>query len=100
MRKKLKFLPVVTILIVSCLSRQTVYIKEVNPLLGTAPLMDEAEIGYNPPENWRVWAGLVFPGSALPNAMVQLTPATQYGTGAGYQYEDHRILGFAHTMKG
>ena len=76
------------------------YIHEVNPLLGTAAITDPEEIGYTPPENWRVWAGLVFPGAALPNAMVQLTPVTEFGTGAGYQYEDDRILGFAHTMKG
>jgi predicted alpha-1,2-mannosidase len=99
-RQKIKFLPLFMILLVSCLTRETVYIQEVNPLLGTAPITDKAEIGYSPPENWRVWAGLVFPGPALPNALVQLTPVTKYGTGAGYQYEDDRIIGFAHTMKG
>jgi hypothetical protein len=31
----------------------------VNTFLGTAPLTDPADIGFNPP--WRVWAGLVFP---------------------------------------
>ena len=72
----------------------------VNPFIGTAPLTDPEWIGYTPPENWRVWAGLVYPGSALPNAMVQLSPVTEYGTGAGYEYEDTEILGFAHTNKG
>jgi putative alpha-1,2-mannosidase len=42
----------------------------------------------------------VFPGSSLPNAMVQLSPITEYGTGAGYEYEDTEILGFTHTNKG
>mgnify|MGYP003668165314 CR=1 FL=1 len=72
----------------------------VDPFLGTAPLMDTKLIGYEPPKNWRVWAGLVFPGSSLPNAMVQLSPITEYHTGAGYEYEDTEILGFAHTNKG
>ncbi len=76
------------------------YIDQVNPLFGTAPITDPAEIGYTPPEGWRVWAGLVFPGSSLPNAMVQLSPVTAFGTGAGYQYEDTKILGFTHTCKG
>lgn len=72
----------------------------VNPLIGTAPLTDPQLIGYTPPEGWRVWAGLVFPGVSLPNAMVQLSPVTEYGTGAGYEYEDTVIHGFAHTNKG
>ncbi|WP_255702684.1 glycoside hydrolase domain-containing protein [Antarcticibacterium sp. 1MA-6-2] len=76
------------------------YTAFVNPFIGTAPLTDTKIIGYTPPEGWRVWAGLVYPGSALPNAMVQLSPITEYGTGAGYEYEDTEILGFAHTNKG
>jgi predicted alpha-1,2-mannosidase len=74
--------------------------KYVDPFLGTAPLTDTKLIGYTPPKDWRVWAGLVFPGSSLPNAMVQLSPITEYHTGAGYQYEDTEILGFTHTNKG
>jgi putative alpha-1,2-mannosidase len=42
----------------------------------------------------------VFPGSSVPNAMVQLTPVTQFHSGSGYQYEDTVIYGFAHTSKG
>ena len=72
----------------------------VNPFLGTAPLTNSADIGYQPPKGWRVWAGLVFPGSSVPNAMVQLTPVTKFHTGAGYQYEDTVIYAFAHTCKG
>lgn len=75
-------------------------VEYVNPFIGTAPLTDPEMIGYTPPENWRVWAGLVFPGTSLPNAMVQLSPITEYSTGAGYQYEDNEILGFTHTNKG
>jgi len=72
----------------------------VNPFIGTAPLLDRNIIGYTPPKNWRVWAGLTFPGSSLPNAMVQLSPMTEYGSGAGYEYEDTEILSFTHTNKG
>lgn len=70
----------------------------VNPFLGTAPLTNPADIGFAPP--WRVWAGLVFPGASLPNAMVQLTPVTKFGSGAGYEYENTEIHAFAHTCKG
>jgi predicted alpha-1,2-mannosidase len=72
----------------------------VNTFIGSAPLLDPKVIGYTPPPNWRVWAGLTYPGSALPNAMVQLSPITEYGTGAGYEYEDTVIHGFTHTNKG
>lgn len=75
-------------------------IEYVNPFIGTAPLTDPEFIGYTPPQGWRVWAGLTYPGTSLPNAMVQLSPITKYGTGAGYQYEDSIILGFTHTNKG
>lgn len=70
----------------------------VNTFLGTAPLTDPADIGFNPP--WRVWAGLVFPGASVPNAMVQLSPITKFGSGAGYEYENPKIYAFAHTNKG
>ena len=72
----------------------------VNPFIGTAPLLDTKIIGYTPPADMRVWAGLVFPGSSVPNAMVQLSPMTKYRSGAGYEYEDTSILGFTHTNKG
>jgi predicted alpha-1,2-mannosidase len=76
------------------------YSAYVNPFIGTAPLTDSAILGYNLPKGWRSWAGLVYPGSSLPNAMVQLSPITEYGSGAGYEYEDDMIYGFTHTNKG
>ena len=89
------------ILIVSgLLQAQTSCTSFVNPFLGTAPLTNPKEIGYVPPEEWRVWAGLVFPGASLPNAMVQLSPITEYRSGAGYEYEDDTIYAFTHTNKG
>ncbi|HJY23654.1 MAG TPA: hypothetical protein VJ279_12250, partial [Hanamia sp.] len=36
----------------------------VNTFIGSAPLLDPKVIGYTPPPNWRVWAGLTYPGSA------------------------------------
>jgi predicted alpha-1,2-mannosidase len=70
----------------------------VNTFLGTAPLTNPSDIGFKPP--WRVWAGLVFPGASVPNAMVQLSPITKFGSGAGYEYENPQIYAFAHTNKG
>ena len=70
----------------------------VNPFLGTATLWDSIDIGYKPTH--RTWGGEAFPGSSLPNAMVQVTPVTQFHSGSGYQYEDTVIYGFAHTSKG
>jgi len=73
----------------------------VNPLIGTAAFTDPKLVGYVAPPGWHgVWAGLAFPGSSLPNAMVQLSPITEFNTGSGYQYEDSVIQAFAHTNKG
>ena len=76
-------------------------LRYANPLMGTGTLTDPKDIGYAPPPSWRgAWAGLVFPGSSVPNAMVQLSPITEFHTGAGYDYADSVIYGFAHTNKG
>ncbi len=45
------------------LSAQKQLTAYVNPFLGTAPLTDLEDIGFTPP--WRVWAGLVFPGTSV-----------------------------------
>ncbi|GAA5482870.1 GH92 family glycosyl hydrolase [Haloferula sargassicola] len=73
-------------------------VDQVNPFLGTAPVTKVEDIGFKP--GFRVWAGLTYPGAALPNAMVQLSPITQFGSGAGYEYEDRTIRAFTHTNKG
>jgi predicted alpha-1,2-mannosidase len=70
----------------------------VNPFLGTATLWDPVDLGYVPTH--RAWGAEVFPGASLPNAMVQLSPVTQFKSGSGYQYEDTVIYGFIHTSKG
>ncbi|MDR0845118.1 MAG: GH92 family glycosyl hydrolase [Tannerella sp.] len=69
-----------------------------NPLFGTATLWDSADLGYTPTR--RTWGAEVFPGSSLPNAMVQVSPVTLFRSGSGYQYEDTVIYGFTHTNKG
>lgn len=70
----------------------------VNPLSGTATLWDSTDLGYNPTR--RAWGAEVFPGASLPNAMVQVTPVTLFGSGSGYQYEDTVIYAFFHTSMG
>src|SRR5665647_550287 len=80
------------------LQAQTHFTDYVNPFLGTATLWDSIDIGYKPTH--RTWGAEVFPGSSLPNAMVQLTPVTKFHSGSGYQYEDTVIYAFAHTSKG
>ena len=72
----------------------------VNPFMGTTTLWTPEDLGYIRTEEKRPWGAETFPGAALPNAMVQLTPVTMYRSGSGYQYEDQMIYGFAHTSKG
>ena len=72
----------------------------VNPFLGTATLWEPEDLGYVRHREARTWGAETFPGSSLPNAMVQVTPVTMYHSGSGYQYEDKTIFGFAHTSKG
>lgn len=96
-----KLLSVIFLLFALTGKSQTVqYTKYVNTFIGSAPLNDPKILGYELPKGWRSWAGLTFPGSSLPNAMVQLSPMTEYGSGAGYEYEDSVILSFTHTNKG
>jgi len=77
---------------------QKMPVNYVNPLLGTATLWDAKDAGFVPTK--RVWGAETFPGSSVPNAMIQLTPVTQFHSGSGYQYEDKVIYGFSHTSKG
>lgn len=96
----MRFPFIVMILLAATSAYSQSYTKYVNTFIGTAPLTDPKILGYELPRGWRSWAGLTFPGSSLPNAMVQLSPMTEYGSGAGYEYEDTVILGFTHTNKG
>lgn len=87
---------------ISCESQQSQsrLTKYVNPFLGTATLWEPEDLGYVRQLETRTWGGEVFPGTSPPNAMVQLSPVTQYRSGSGYQYEDTVIYGFTHTNKG
>lgn len=96
MKKNILFL--VFLFTINYVQAQRSPVNYVNPLLGTATLQDAKDAGYKPTR--RVWGAEVFPGSSLPNAMVQLSPVTQFHSGSGYQYEDTVIYGFIHTSKG
>jgi len=98
MMKKNIILVILLLLIISRSQAQKSPVNYVNPLLGTATLWNPKDLGFVPTH--RTWGAEVFPGSSVPNAMVQLTPVTQFHSGSGYQYEDTVIYGFAHTSKG
>ena len=100
MRKTVCILIVLFSVLAACTHSNKKFTQYVSPFLGTAPLQDSIDCGYNPPKDWRVWAGLTYPGASLPNAMVQLSPITEWHSGAGCEYEDDVILAFTHTNKG
>lgn len=100
MRKTVCILIVLFSVLAACTHSNKKFTQYVNPFLGTAPLQDSIDCGYNPPNDWRVWAGLTYPGASLPNAMVQLSPVTEWHSGAGYEYEDTVVYAFTHTNKG
>ena len=89
-----------SVLLMGCTSTQEHQLTDwVNPFLGTATLWETEDLGYERTWDERTWGAEVFPGSSLPNAMVQLSPITQFRSGAGYQYEDTVIYGFSPTNK-
>lgn len=89
------------VLLTSCTASKNKQLTDhVNPFLGTATLWETEDLGYERTWDERTWGAEVFPGSSLPNAMVQVSPITQFRSGAGYQYEDTVIYGFSHTNKG
>ena len=99
--KKLFFvLLALTAIVSGCEQPEKQLTDYVNPFLGTATLWEPEDLGYTRKIKERTWGAEVFPGASLPNAMVQLSPVTQFRSGAGYQYEDTVIYGFAHTNKG
>ena len=69
------------------------------PLLGSATLWERGRFGLCGGKQLENLGAETFPWT-LPNAMVQLSPVTQYRSGAGYRYEDSVIYGFSHTNKG
>lgn len=99
MKKRILAILMLVTYITSCKSDKGLT-NYVNPFLGTATLWEPEDLGYARKIKERTWGAEVFPGSSLPNAMVQLSPVTQFRSGAGYQYEDSVIYGFSHTNKG
>jgi len=89
---------IVLALLIGCSPVPTRLTGYVNPFRGTATLWDSTDLGYEPTH--RAWGAEVFPGATLPNAMVQVTPVTLFGSGSGYQYEDTVIFAFFHTSMG
>ena len=74
----------------------------VNPLIGTAPPIDEEYLGNNPPEGEELYYGSVIPGAAAPDGVVKLGPDTGFEgifhvRGSSYRYTDMSIMGFSHT---
>lgn len=99
--KQILTLSLLSVLALSCTTNSDKQLTDhVNPFLGTATLWEPEDLGYVRTWDERTWGAEVFPGSSLPNAMVQLSPITQFRSGAGYQYEDTVIYGFSHTNKG
>lgn len=102
--KNKRNIPILIALIVltscSCVNTSPKLTTYVNPFLGTATLWKPEDLGYVRTIKPRTWGAETFPGATLPNAMVQLSPVTQFRSGAGYQYEDSVIYGFSHTAKG
>ncbi|MGQ8336948.1 GH92 family glycosyl hydrolase [Sunxiuqinia sp. A32] len=76
----------------------------VNPLIGTAPMLDPDHIGNNPAPNEDLYYGCVNPGAKVPdpNGYLMLGPVSGFDgccyhvRGSGYRYDDGSIMGFTH----
>lgn len=98
--KKMHILLLLATVMMSCSHGEKKLTDYANPFLGTATLWEKEDLGYERTWETRTWGAEIYPGATLPNAMVQLSPVTQFRSGAGYQYEDTVIYGFSHTNKG
>lgn len=76
----------------------------VNPLIGTAPMLDQNHIGNNPALNEDLYYGSINPGAKVPdpNGNFMLGPVSGFDgccyhvRGSGYRYDDNSIMGFTH----
>ena len=75
---------------VGCAPAQKPLTDSVNPMLGTATLWDSVDLGFKPTK--RTWGAEVFPGSSLPNAMVQVSPHAEWTAAV----EAGKLLYFPH----
>ncbi len=98
----------IILLFITFISRsQTVQLRPVdyvNPLIGTAPMLDKDHIGNNPAPNEDLYYGSVNPAAKTPdpNGTLQLGPVSGFDgccyhvRGSGYRYDDSSIMGFTH----
>ena len=75
----------------------------VNPLIGTAPLLDKEYLGDNPVPGEELYSGTVNPGAMVPdpNGYVCVGPVTGFDgayhvRGSGYRFDDSTLMGFTH----
>lgn len=76
----------------------------INPLIGTAPMLDKDHLGNNPATNEDLYYGSVNPGAKVPdpNGTLMLGPVSGFDgccyhvRGSGYRYDDSSIMGFTH----
>ena len=76
----------------------------INPLIGTAPMLDKDHIGNNPATNEDLYYGSVNPGAKVPdpNGTLCVGPVSGFDgccyhvRGSGYRYDDTSIMGFTH----
>ena len=76
MKNKLLGCMVAVLLLTACGGNEVKLTDYVNPFLGTATLWEPEDLGYVRQKESRTWGGETFPGSSLPNAMVQLSPVS------------------------
>ncbi|BFI95099.1 MAG: GH92 family glycosyl hydrolase [Rhodanobacter sp.] len=76
-------------------------VDEANPLVGTAPLDQQALIGNAPPPGELLYSGMLSPGAILPHGAVEAAPvnvnidlAYPAGVAAPYYYAKPTMIGF------
>jgi putative alpha-1,2-mannosidase len=75
----------------------------VNPLIGTAPMIDKEYLGNNPAPGEELYSGTVNPCAMVPdpNGYFCVGPVTGFDgvyhvRGSGYRFDDSTIMGFTH----
>jgi putative alpha-1,2-mannosidase len=75
----------------------------VNPLIGTAPILDKEYLGGNPAPGEELYTGTVRPCAMVPdsNGYFCVGPVTGFDggyhvRGSGYRFDDSTIMGFTH----
>ena len=86
------------------LSQAQTPVEYVNPLIGTAPMLDKDHLGNNPAPGEDLYYGSVNPGAKVPdpNGPLCVGPVSGFDgccyhvRGSGYRYDDGSIMGFTH----